>query len=176
MARTLKLTGAVAALLVATLLAVACGEESPERTSAGTAAEGEAVVTESGEVSDDSAAADAGNGGGEKRLPSDREQVKAAIEALLTDSDSGRVCRRVMTDGLVQTAYGDLQGCLSGRGNEPLARSVRIRSLVLEGDAAGAEAIPTGGIYSGETLEVEAVRDPGGWRIDGFIADIPVGP
>ncbi len=163
--------------MVVALLLVACGDESSQETSAGpTVTERETTATATGGSPDDADAAVAGKDGGEKRPPSDRAQVTAAIDALLTDPDSGRVCRRVMTDGLVETAYGDLQGCLSGRGDEPLARSFEIRSLELSGDAASAEAIPRGGIYSGESLEVEAVRVPGGWRIDGFVADIPVGP
>jgi hypothetical protein len=33
-----------------------------------------------------------------------------------------------------------------------------------------------GGLYDGATLEIEAVRTGEGWRIDQFLADIPVGP
>lgn len=174
MARKAKLTPAAAALLLAALFGLACGDDGTTETSTATAAEAtttdaETSGTPEGEDRDDEKAEG-------KEPPSDREQVEAAIEALLTDPDSARVCRRVITEGLVRIAYGDLQGCLRGRRNEPLARSVRIKSLMLDGDAASAEATPKGGLYSGETLAIEAVRTPGGWRIDAFVADVPVGP
>ncbi|HKJ36150.1 MAG TPA: hypothetical protein VKA36_06250 [Solirubrobacterales bacterium] len=171
-----------AALAAAALLLGACGGDSTETVSE-SAAPGSAATTP--ETTSEESAGEGGADGqnqakaedGARQGPSDAEQVEAAIEALLTDPDSERVCREVMTKGLVQTAYGDVQGCLSGRGAEPLARSVKIKGFNgFHGDRVAGVVVPKGGLYGGEELEVEAVRAGGAWRIDGFVADIPVGP
>ena len=83
----------------------------------------------------------------------------------------------MLSPKLLRTAYGDLDGCLKGRDPRTLGDSVEtIRKLRIEGDAATAEAIAAGGIYDGAPLRIDALRDGATWRIDQFLADLPVGP
>lgn len=156
---------ALAAVLALALILAACGgsEEEPESQASG------------GGGAEQSAGSGGGDGG--QAELSDEDRVRAAIEALLVSQDNEFVCGEVLSRNLLRTAYGDLQGCLNGRAPELLAESVdEIAKLRVDGDTAEAEAISAGGLYDGELLTIEAVRDGDQWQIDLFIADVPVGP
>lgn len=157
----------VLAALTAALVLAACGEsDSGDDTGASTA------PAEASTASDSDAGAD-----DEAPGVSDQQQVQDAITALLTDPDKEFVCNEVFSQELLETAYGDLQGCLNGRAPEGLADSVKgFGTIEVSGDTATAEVVPGGGLYDGATVEIEAVRDGGDWRIDQFVADLPVGP
>ena len=168
---------ATATLLVAASLLAACGDDEEEEPTT-TAAE---ATTDGAEGREGYSAPDSGDGDegaeAEDGGPSDAEQVEAAIEAVLADDDNERVCNEVLSENLLATAYGDLQGCLNGRRPVTLADGIRrLRDLEVDGDTATLIAIPDGGIYDEVELEVTAVRDGEDWRIDQLRADLPVGP
>ena len=166
-----KLIIALLAALVALALLAGCGDEDasgPTQTddpAAGTAPE----PATTGESAADSEAISPAE---------DRANLEAAIEALLVDRENEFVCAEVLSPKLLRIAYGDLDGCLKGRDPRTLADSLpSTRKLRLDGDEASAEAIANGGLYDGATLQIDAVREgDDGWRIDQFIADLPVGP
>ncbi len=150
MRRVLQLT-ALLILCGACLALAACGGGDGTTTNSTSAVEGSGVATES-----DGAGAE-----GEdvpSAAPSDEQQVRVAIEALLIDPDNEYVCGEVLSEKLLRTAYGDLQGCLDGRGGPTLADSAKIEGLAVEGATASANAVPKGGLYDGEDLEIEADR------------------
>ncbi|MBK5118253.1 MAG: hypothetical protein JJE23_15240, partial [Thermoleophilia bacterium] len=107
---------------------------------------------------------------------SDSKQVSLAIEALLIEPDNDLVCDQVLSEKLLRSAYGDRQGCRNQRRPQLLGESAKINGLEVDGDIATAVAIPKGGLYDGEKLEIVAVREGDTWQIEQFIADIPVGP
>jgi|GEM_PF-5512581 hypothetical protein len=162
-----------AVLLLVAMALAACGDSDGDQTTdAALPAESSAAGSDGQATGDGSG----GDGGGAGSGPSDEQQISAAIEGLVVDPDSGYVCAEVISPSLLKAAYGDLQGCLKGRRAATLAESVKISGPTVDGDSATAEAVPKGGLYDGATLEIEAVRTGEGWRIDQFLADIPVGP
>lgn len=162
---------ATAGLSLIALAFGGCGDSSDATTSV--AAPIESTTAPSGE----GATGGDGSAGGEATSgATDRQQIRASIEGLVVDPDNQFVCAEVIGRRLLEAAYGDRQGCLKGRRPATLAESVKVSALRIDGDTATAKAIPSGGLYDGETLEIEAVRESGRWRIERFVADIPVGP
>jgi hypothetical protein len=157
---------ATAALALTVAALAGCGDSNDETTGATGPAESTAAPSGDG----------AAGGSGATSGGSDEQQIKASIEGLVVDPDNEVVCAEVITRQLLEASYGDLQGCLKGRRPVTLAESVKVSGLSIDGDLATAEAVPSGGLYDGETLEIEAVRQGDRWRIDQFLADIPVGP
>lgn len=162
------------AALTAALLLAACGDsDSGDETGASTPPAEATTAPDS----DAGAGGEASEVGDEASGVSDEQQVEDAITALLTDPDKEFVCNEVFSQELLEAAYGDLRGCLNGRAPEGLADSVKgFGTIEVSGDTASAEVVPDGGLYDGETMEIEAVRDGEDWRIDLFVADLPVGP
>lgn len=169
MSRARRNATALLALAAASLALAACGGDDEQASTT------PATVESGGSTRDVPAPeqASAGEGAG----PSDEQQVEAAIGALLTDRDNDFVCNEVLTQNLLETAYGDLRGCTRARAPGTLARSVEVKGLAgVDGDRVSVVVVPKGGLYDGEKLDVVAVRDGGSWRIDELTADIPVGP
>ncbi len=164
----------VVCLLAAALLA-ACGDSSDADQSTATGSGPSADPTTGAEGP--SGETDA-SGGEDTAAPglSDSKQVSLAIEALLIDPDNDLVCDQVLSEKLLRSAYGDRQGCRNQRRPQLLSESTKINGLEVDGDTATAVAIPKGGLYDGEKLEIVAVREGDTWQIEQFIADIPVGP
>ncbi len=164
----------VVCLLAAPLLA-ACGDSSDADQSTATGSGPSANPTTGAEGP--SGETDA-SGGEDTAAPglSDSKQVSLAIEALLIDPDNDLVCDQVLSEKLLRSAYGDRQGCRNQRRPQLLSESTKINGLEVDGDTATAVAIPKGGLYDGEKLEIVAVREGDTWQIEQFIADIPVGP
>ncbi len=164
----------VVCLLAAPLLA-ACGDSSDADQSTATGSGPSADPTTGAEGP--SGETDA-SGGEDTAAPglSDSKQVSLAIEALLIDPDNDLVCDQVLSEKLLRSAYGDRQGCRNQRRPQLLSESTKINGLEVDGDTATAVAIPKGGLYDGEKLEIVAVREGDTWQIEQFIADIPVGP
>ena len=169
MSRARRNAIALIALGAASLALAACGDDEQASTAPATTAES------GGSTQDGPAPGEPG--AGEGAGPSDEQQVETAIEALLTDPDNELVCGEVLSQNLLETAYGDLRGCLQARAKPTLARSVgQVKGLTVEGARATLVVVPNGGLYDGEKLDVVAVRDGDSWRIDELTADIPVGP
>jgi hypothetical protein len=177
-------TAAAIVVVAASLLVVAlaaCGDDDEDGSAATTAEEATTTGADgrpgySGAGGGDDAADEEGAGGGD-RGSGDRQQVEAAIAAVLSDADSERVCREVLSEDALASAYGDLQGCIDGRRPVTLADGIReLRDLELDGGTATAVVVPDGGLYDRVELELTAVRDGDSWRIDSLQADIPVGP
>ncbi len=165
----------VVCLLAAALLA-ACGDSSDADQPTATGSGPSAGPTTDAEGP--SGEADASGGEDTDAAPglSDSKQVSLAIEALLIDPDNDLVCDQVLSEKLLRSAYGDRQGCRNQRRPQLLSESTKINGLEVDGDTATAVAIPKGGLYDGEKLEIVAVREGDTWQIEQFIADIPVGP
>jgi hypothetical protein len=162
---------ATAGLSLIALAFGGCGDSNDPTTGAGLPTESTTASPGEGATGGVGSAGGAATSGAE-----DGQQIRASIEGLVVDPDNQLVCAEVIGRRLLEAAYGDLQGCLKGRRPATLADSVKVSGLRIDGDKATAEAVPSGGLYDGETLEIEAVREGGRWRIDQLVADIPVGP
>lgn len=170
----------MALLLVAIplLLLGGCGEGEGESTSDPAAGDSTTSTTSSATTTETTPGADGREGTEPAAEPRDDEAlIEAAIGSLLSDPDSRSVCKTVVTDDFVVASYGDLQGCLSGRPQDSLARgAVKISAIEVAGERATAVAKPEGGAYDGVAIDVELVLEGRTWKVDGLTADIPVGP
>lgn len=175
MPRTLTALG-LAAMLIALGMLAGCGDdEGGGESTTGVATS--STTSEAGSTGTGSGHATGPDGGGSApEGPSDTEQIEAAIEAFLVSPDSSEVCEQLVTTNLLRNAYGDLRGCLDGRGAPTLASSVAIGELEISAEQAAATAVPKGGVYAGSDVDFTVVLEGESWRIDSVRADIPVGP
>jgi hypothetical protein len=157
------------------LLLVGCGDEEVEPVAAG--GEGSTTTTTATATQAtpaDEATVQAGEDETEVGRP---VTIEDTIEAVLTGSvDAEVICDELATEKYVRTAYGAREGCTAAQQPGALADSVEIDDVVEDDGCASAVVIPDGGPYDGVEVEVELVRDAGGWQVDSLLADVPAGP
>jgi hypothetical protein len=173
--------GRVAIGLVLGALAVAgCGdEEGPATTAPTTTATTQTTTTTATATTADGDEVGGGDGGGRgEEIEIGRPtSIESTLEAVFTGaSDAMLICDELVTDRYVRTAYGDREGCIAAQKPGALADSVEITEVEESGDSASAVTIPSGGPYDGVEVDVELIREPGGWRVDSLLADVPAGP
>jgi hypothetical protein len=161
-------------LIVAFALALAaCGgeEEAPTEIDAPTA-------TPEGAAPDGRGEGGEGPGGPAEGPPPapTRGHVRAVIEAFVTSTNPAVVCGAVVTDDLLERAFGDRRGCREALAPEAVADRVEVRAIRVGEGGASAIAVPRGGVNDGLEVEVELVESNGALLIDRFEADVPPGP
>ena len=96
----------------------------------------------------------------------DEGEIRDVIEQALTSKDADN-CEGTATDNFIQKFYdGSVEACQADVEAGETADEVEVTDIVINGDAAGAEAAPTGGDNDGQTLSVELVNHDGEWLID----------
>lgn len=157
------------ALAVAIVVLTGCGGGGDGEDAGATSASPEATST--------STTAASGNGG-PSRLDriEPQQQVREAVEAVLTSSDPADTCVRFVTGHYLQRAYGGPDGCIQAQSPAAVADQLDFRSVRVDGDRATAVVVPSGGPYDGKRVTVSLVRQDPGWAVDELDANIPVGP
>lgn len=181
--RAMRAAGRLAiGLLLGSLVVAGCGDDEEPATTATTAPEAtqtpttETATTADGDEDGDQAEAE-GDGGKETIEIGRPTSIENTLEAVFTGSlDAALICDELVTERYVRSAYGAREGCIAAQKPGALADSVEIADVEEAGGSASAVAIPTGGPYDGVEVEVELVREPGGWRVDSLLADVPAGP
>ena len=178
----------VYAFVVALALALAgCGDDD-QTTSTGvsdpvstTTTATTATTTGGDDAGGGGEAAGAAGGGGSASQPepgsgSGAGSPTAAAVAVLTAAGSPeQACGSYVTEGLIQDSYGGEENCIAARKGVALADTIEI-------DADGGDStthlvvVPTGGTYDGARVEVDLVREDGGYRVDALDAHVPAGP
>jgi hypothetical protein len=118
----------------------------------------------------------AGRPAAESLPPPTRGQVRAVIEAFVTSTDPAVACDAVVTEQLLERAFGDRRGCREALAPQAVADRVEVRAVRIVNGSATAIAIPRGGVNDGVEVEVELVEDNGALAIDRFEADVAPGP
>jgi hypothetical protein len=175
----MRASGRVAiGLLAGSLVLAGCGdEEEPTTTAAPTTPTTETTTTETATTADGDEVGEADGGQSEEIAIGRPTTIENTLEAVLTGSlDAALICDVLVTENYVRTAYGAREGCIAAQKPGALADRVEIGEVEEAGDSASAVAIPAGGPYDGVEVEVELIREPGGWRVDSLLADVPAGP
>jgi hypothetical protein len=105
--------------------------------------------------------------------------VRTAVEAVLTSSDPADACGKYVTQRYLSAAYGGKQGCVKAQapgGAAASLRSLRITQEATQGTLVAAVAVPSGGPYDGNRVDIRLVFDADHYRVDHLHADVPVGP
>ena len=179
----------VVAMVVAAV--AGCGGDDGDDTAGSapsestTATQGTTTTTTTTSSGDDG---DEGGGGDQRDRLKD---PRTAVEAILTSGDPAKACGSFVTKHYLRQAYGGRQGCIQAQAPGSAARSLRDVHVAIDDLAsngiltAEVTAVPVGGPYDGEEVRVILVgrvgpsqREflPGGWRVFGLEADVPVGP
>jgi hypothetical protein len=101
----------------------------------------------------------------------DESQIEDAIETSATSTDPSK-CTEVETKAFVEqtsqeTGAAAISECeKEAKEGEGAAESVEVSGIDVEGSKASAEAALTGGIFDGQTLEVELVEEGGQWKMN----------
>jgi hypothetical protein len=107
---------------------------------------------------------------------SDENAVREALEGALVADDPKLACDRFVTDAYLQDNYGDRTACIQSLGSGSRARSVDVSKINVQGDAASAVAVPSGGPTSGDRLMATLIREGEEWKVDSLRSNAPVGP
>jgi hypothetical protein len=169
----------VIGLLLGAPALAGCGDEEETTTTAPTTtAPTQTTTTATATTADGDEVGGGDGGGGEEAIEIGRPTtIEGTLEAVFTGTlDAALICDELVTDRYVRTAYGAREGCIAAQKPGALADSVEITEVEGSGDSASAVTIPSGGPYDGVEVEVELVNEPGGWRVDSLLADVPAGP
>ena len=105
-----------------------------------------------------------------------QQQVREAVEAVLTSGDAADACGRYVTEHYLEAAYGDREGCVQAQAPTSAARTLDFSDLRINGDRATTVVVPSGGPYDSERVTVLLVDDGLRWAVDELDANVPVGP
>jgi hypothetical protein len=105
-----------------------------------------------------------------------QQQVREAVEAVLTPSDAAEACGNYVTDHYLTVAYGGRQGCIDAQAPGGVADKLGFKNVRIEGNRATAVVVPSGGPYDSERVTVLLLDDGLRWAVDELEANIPVGP
>jgi len=166
-----------AALAVAVITAAlaGCGGDGSTSTTAGAGPTSKTAQTSTPESTKTST--EGGGTGGITREKPRRIPYNAVAGTVLTSTKPALVCRRLVTQHYLRTAYGDRQGCVQAQVPGSAAKGVRSRHGGSTGPgSATLTMVPSGGPYDGERVKVSLVLENGAWKVDALHANIPVGP
>jgi hypothetical protein len=165
----------IAILLAATcMLLVACGDDDDDTTADAPAAPTAEEAPEDTDASPPPNGSQGQDAGDEGEAPAP-EQV---VELVLTTTNPEDACVPPhVTEGYVQSAYGSASGCAQALGEGgPIAERVTVEPVDDSGEEATTTAVARGGVYDGEEIEVQLVRQGDAWSVDAIKVDIPAGP
>jgi hypothetical protein len=103
------------------------------------------------------------------------DPIAAANAVLTSEGTPEQACERFVTPRFIETAYGGRENCIASRAESALAQGLALGPAVEE-NANHLVVIPQGGPYDGVKVEIDLVRDAGGFRVDALEADVPPGP
>ena len=103
------------------------------------------------------------------------DPVAAARAVLTSEGTPEQACEQFVTERFLETAYGGRENCIASRAEGALAEGLSLGPAVEE-NATPLVVIPQGGPYDGVKVEIDLVRGPDGFRVDGLEADVPPGP
>jgi hypothetical protein len=164
----------IAILLAVSCLLVACGDDDDDTTADAPAA---TTTEEAPQDTDANPPQDGSEGeseGDEIEAPAPEE----VVELVLTTTNPEDACVPPhVTEAYVQSAYGSASGCAQALGEGgPVAERVTVEPVDDSGGEATTTAIARGGVYNGEEIEVQLVRQGDAWSVDAIKVDVPAGP
>jgi hypothetical protein len=176
--------GALLALAASAVLAAGCGSDEEPATTAseGTPAAGSteaaAPEAEPGGGSEQGGGDQGGVGPGSSTEPEPLtpQQLRAMVEQFFTSGDPALACDELVSESLIETAYGDHSGCAAAQVPGSVADAVAVSGIRIDDGRALATAVPAGGASDGIEVRVELERTGSGWLIASLDADVPVGP
>ena len=153
---------AVLTCLALAVIAFGCGEKEEPATTG-------AVVTET----TTSTTSTTSTTTGDPSMP-----PKDLVSYFLTGGPSGQfdVCSEGFTAKFLKQAYGGRRGCVASRKPNALAKRVEIVSATERSDRSTVVAKATGGVYGGDKLTFDLVKQGNQWLIDVLKSNAPVGP
>jgi hypothetical protein len=159
-------TALLAAGLAVPLLA-GCGEKEEPPTTGPVVAQ-----TTTGSVTTPNGGQNGGNGG---QPATDEEKIKATVAAYLTRADAPGACTKLVTPQFVKRSYGNVKGCEAARKPSAMAKAVAFEPVDI-GTSTTVAAMPHGGVFGGEKIEVTLINLDGQWTIDRISSNAKVGP
>lgn len=111
--------------------------------------------------------------GGDDGGSEDEDQITEAIEKSATEADPA-ACTEFQTQNFVEQTSGAtgeeaVERCREGQQEEPLAESVDVSEIEINGDSASAVAALNGGFIDGQSLELGLVDEAGQWKLDELV-------
>jgi hypothetical protein len=164
-------------LIAATCLFVAaCGDDDADEdptVAETTAVEDAASLSEGSDSQGPNGSGGSGQGAGVE-APAPEQVVELVLTT--TNPEDGCVPPHV-TESYVRSSYGSASGCAQALGEGgPVAESVKVEPVDDSGDSAETVAVARGGVYDGEGIEVQLIRQGDAWSVDAIEVDVPAGP
>ena len=111
--------------------------------------------------------------GGDDGGSEDEDQITEAIEKSATEADAS-ACTELQTQNFVEQTSGAkgeeaVERCREGQQEEPLAESVDVSDIEIDGDSATAVAALNGGFIDGQSLELGLANEDGQWKLDELV-------
>jgi hypothetical protein len=161
-------------LAASCMLLMACGDDDDD-----TSADAPAAPTV-GEVAPDngSNAPQDDSGGQSEGDEPETPAPEAVVELVLTTANPEDACVPPhVTEAYVRSAYGSASGCAQALGEGgPVAERVTVEPVDDSGNSATTTAVARGGVYDGEDIDVQLVRQGDAWSVDAIKVDVPAGP
>jgi ABC-type glycerol-3-phosphate transport system substrate-binding protein len=110
-------------------------------------------------------------GGGSSSSSGDEASIETAIEEAATSTDPA-ACTEFQTKAFIEVedAEGGVAECEEiAKAGESVAESVDVSNVEIEGETATAEAAITGSALNGQTIEVEAAKEGGDWKLNAIV-------
>ena len=111
--------------------------------------------------------------GGDDGGSEDEDQITEAIEKSASEADAS-ACTEFQTQNFVEQTSGGtgeeaVERCRESQQEEPLADSVDVSDIEIDGDSASAVAALSGGFIDGQSLELGLANEGGQWKLDELV-------
>jgi hypothetical protein len=111
--------------------------------------------------------------GGDDGGSEDEDQITEAIEKSASEADAS-ACTEFQTQNFVEQTSGGtgeeaVERCRESQQEEPLADSVDVSDIEIDGDSANAVAALSGGFIDGQSLELGLAKEGGQWKLDELV-------
>lgn len=111
--------------------------------------------------------------GGDDGGSEDEDQITEAIENSASEADAS-ACTEFQTQNFVEQTSGGtgeeaVERCRESQQEEPLADSVDVSDIEIDGDSANAVAALSGGFIDGQSLELGLANEGGQWKLDELV-------
>jgi len=111
--------------------------------------------------------------GGDDGGSEDEDQITEAIEKSASEADAS-ACTEFQTQNFVEQTSGGtgeeaVERCRESQQEEPLADSVDVSDIEIDGDSANAVAALSGGFIDGQSLELGLANEGGQWKLDELV-------
>ena len=173
MARKRSLASAAVAATL-TLGFAACGSDSdsPQTTAVAVTSTSTQATPPSGGSPGNAADGPAATG-----PDSQASTIEETLRAVLVGADPAQACNALVTERFVRTAYGDRSGCEQAQSKKAAADRIDVSGVAMVSEGHGqAQVKAHGGVYDGQKLRADLVRDGETWQLDSLTSNVPVGP